>query len=148
MGTPVHAEHRAAVERTAAQLVALGHHVEAAAPDIDGQMLARAYFHLYFGQVAASVAEAVAAGADEADFELETRVLALLGRAISAADYVQQRRRWNDFSRALGAFYQHYDLYLTPSLAQPPARIGSQDMPAWQQWLVKPLWPATWGARC
>lgn len=139
LGTPVHAEHRAAVERTAAQLVALGHHVEAAAPDIDGQMLARAYFHLYFGQVAASVAEAVAAGADEADFELETRVLALLGRAISAADYVQQRRRWNDFSRALGAFYQHYDLYLTPSLAQPPARIGSQDMPAWQQWLVKPL---------
>jgi amidase len=146
LGAEVHPEHRAAVERTAAQLVELGHHVEAAEPEIDGQALARAYFHLYFGQVAASVAEALAEGAREGDFELETRVLALLGRAISAGDYVLQHRLWNQFSRALGRFYGNYDLYLTPSLAQPPARLGTHNMPQWQQLAVKPLLAVNWGS--
>jgi len=145
LGTPVHADYRAALQRTAVQLVELGHHVEAAEPEIDGQALARAYFHLYFGQVAASVAEAVAGGASEQAFELETRVLAMLGRAISAGEYVAQHRLWNQFSRALGRFYAQYDLYLTPSLAQPPARIGSQEMPRWQQLTVQPLLAANLG---
>ena len=127
------------------QLVELGHHVEAAEPEIDGQALARPYFHLYFGQVAASVAEAVAGGASEQAFELETRVLAMLGRATSAGEYVAQHRLWNRFSRALGRFYAQYDLYLTPSLAQPPARIGSQEMPRWQQLTVQPLLAANLG---
>ena len=139
LGTPVHPAHAAAVGATAQQLIELGHHVEEAAPDIDGQALARAYFYLYFGQTAATLAEAVAAGARAQDFELETRVLALLGRTVSAGDYVQQRWLWNGFARTLAAYYSRFDLYLTPSLAQPPPRIGSQNLPQWQQAALKPL---------
>ena len=63
LGTPVHADYCAALQRTAVQLVELGHHVEAAEPEIDGQALAPAYFHLYFGPVAARVSDPAAGGA-------------------------------------------------------------------------------------
>lgn len=45
-------------------------------------------------------------------------------------DYVRRRQRWNDFSRALGAFFGRYDLYLCPTTGQLPARIGELDTPA------------------
>jgi amidase len=137
--TPVHAAHARAVEQTAQWLADLGHDVVQTEPEIDGHALARAFLMLYFGHTAATVAEAVAGGAREADFELDTRALAMLGRAVSAAEYVRVRRGWNTFSRALGAFYTQHDVYLTPTLAQPPAPVGSQGLPAWQQAALKPL---------
>jgi amidase len=57
--------------------------------------------------------------------ELATRALALIGEHYSAADYVVARRRWNDFSRAMGAFHQTYDLLLTPTVAALPVRVGA-----------------------
>ena len=139
IGTPVAPACADAVERTAQALARLGHEVEQAEPDIDGQALARAFFVMYFGQTAATVASAVAAGIRAADFEPDTRALALIGDTLSAGDYVCAHRQWNDFSRALGRFYQRYDLYLTPSVAQPPATVGSQQLPGWQATLLRPI---------
>ncbi|GAC1625684.1 MAG: amidase [Nevskia sp.] len=130
LGTPVDADCIAAVEATAKLLESLGHQVEQAAPTIDGKALARSYLSLYFGQSAAAMAEARRlTGAGDADFELDTRALALLGNALSAGEYVTQRGRWNDYTRALGAFHARYDLYLTPTVAAPAARIGELDLP-------------------
>lgn len=134
LGTPVDAECIRAVENTAALLASLGHEVEQAAPQIDGPALARSYLHLYFGHTAAFVAEtrALTGDADDA-FELDTRALALLGRSLGAGDYVLQRRRWNDYARALGRFHSRYHLYLTPTVAAPAAEIGAQAMPLAQR---------------
>ena len=52
----MHAEAVAAVDDAARLLASLGHHVEEAAPDIDGPLLARCYLHIYFGQVPAAMA--------------------------------------------------------------------------------------------
>ena len=41
------------------------------------------------------------------------------------------------FARAVGAFHQSYDIYLTPTTAMGPAEIGSLETPAFQQNLVK-----------
>jgi amidase len=134
LGTPVDPQCVAAVQRTARLLESLGHRVEEAEPEVDGRELARCYITMYMGQVAASMAEIrELTGAAESQFEADTRSFALLGRALSAGDYVRMHRKWNDFGRALGRFFQTYDLYLTPTLATPPVRIGELELPAWQR---------------
>lgn len=134
LGTPVHAQCVRAVLATAKLLVELGHTVEPAAPAYDGHALARSYLAMYFGQTAASAARARRlSGASDRAFELETRILALLGRTLSAGDYVDERLRWNNYARALGQFHQTYDLYLTPTTAQPPNHIGELATPAAQR---------------
>lgn len=134
IGTEVDPQCVAALEETARLLERLGHRVEEAQPEVDGLALARCYITMYMGNVAATVAEIVAeTGAREADFETDTRTFALLGRALPAGDYVRIRRQWNDFARALGRFFTCHDLYLTPTLAAPPLRIGELELPAWQR---------------
>jgi amidase len=130
LGTPVAQDCIDAVGEAARLLEGLGHHVEAAAPAIDGRAVASAYMTLYLGQVGADVA---ASGAADSAFELETGLLASLGRALSAAEYVTAHRAWNGFARALGAFHQRYDLWLLPTVAGPPPKIGELRLPKLQQ---------------
>jgi amidase len=129
IGTPVHAEAVAAVQGAAALLSRLGHDVVEAAPAIDGQALARSYLHVYFGQVPAAVDLACSQGAREADFEPLTRIMAALGRSISAARLTRELAGFNNHSRALGEFHRQHDLLLTPTLAAPPVLHGSGDPP-------------------
>lgn len=131
LDTPVDPDCIRAVENSARLLETLGHHVEPAEPEIDGHALARCFLTMYFGQVAADMAAAKQlTGAGNDEFELDTRALGMLGRALSAGEYVTSRRRWNEFARSLGDFHQHYDLLLLPSVAMPPAKVGELDMPA------------------
>ena len=130
VGAPVSQANIDAVHAAAKLLAGLGHDVEEAAPAIDGRAVASAYLTLYLGQVGADAAEA---GAGDAAFELETGLLASLGRALSAAEYVTAHRAWNGFARALGAFHASYDLWLLPTVAGPPPRIGELGLPKLQQ---------------
>jgi amidase len=127
IGTEVHPEAVQAVQRAAQLLASLGHHVEEAAPRIDGAALAQSYLHMYFGQIPAAVARARTLGAKRSEIELMNRVLVTLGDATSATKLTTQLNRWNDFARALGAFHGRYDLLLTPTLAGPPIRHGEGD---------------------
>ncbi|CAL79283.1 putative amidase [Bradyrhizobium sp. ORS 278] len=139
IGTEVHAEAKLAVETTVKLLRGLGHEVEEAAPEIDGAALATSFLHIYFGQVAAFVAEARANGARGDQFELLTRVLATLGSAISAGALTTQLLKWNEFARALARFHARYDLLLTPTLAHPPIRHGQGDPSTAEQTLLDML---------
>lgn len=129
IGTPVHAEAVAAVDRAAALLRGLGHEVEPAAPAIDGHALARAYLTMYLGQTAFEVDAARRLGAGAREFELLTRAMAVLGRGTSALKLTTELLRWNDFARALGQFHQRYDAWLTPTMAGPAPRHGETDLP-------------------
>lgn len=130
--TPVHPEAVRAVQNAVNLLQSLGHEVEEAAPDYDGQSLARSYLSMYFGQVAATLNQARELGASDHDFELLTRTLAALGRAQNSAEYVSRHRDWNRFGQALGDFHQRYDLFLTPTIAHPPIRHEQAELPAGQ----------------
>jgi amidase len=127
IGTEVHPEAVHAVRQAAKLLESLGHHVEEAAPQIDGAALAQSYLHMYFGQIPAAVARAKALGAREGDLELMNRILVTLGRSVSAVELTTQLNRWNEFSRSLAAFHSKYDLLLTPTLAAPPVTHGTGD---------------------
>jgi amidase len=122
----VHPECARAVEHAARLLEGLGHRVEEAAPAIDGMALGRAYLTLYFGQVAADqgwLVETFGRGVLR-QLETPTRALGTIGRSLPSGEYVAQRRMWNTFARATGEFHRRFDLFLTPTLAAPPVRIG------------------------
>jgi len=116
-----------AVEQAATLLAKLGHHVEEARPAINGKSLARSYMMLYFGEVAADIEDMQAIlgrKANAEDVETVTWTLGLLGRSYSAGQFVQNLREWGSAARVMGEFHKKYDLYVTPTTASPPVKIG------------------------
>lgn len=140
IGTEVHPEAVAAVENTCALLESLGHRVEPAAPALDGALVAKDFLTMWFAQLAAIITEVKAqTGSGNRSFELDTRAMAALGHALRADEYVAGHNRWQGYALALAHFYADYDLYLTPTLALPPARIGEIATPKWQHAALKVL---------
>ncbi|MET9488095.1 amidase [Nocardia sp. NPDC006630] len=139
-GTPVDADAVRAVEDMAHLLESLGHTVEPAAPVIDGKQLALDFMTVWTASAAAELAQACRiTGASPSDFDIDTQVLAAVGRAVSATDLMTAHGRWNTYTRSLGEFHSTYDLLLTPTLAEPPLRIGQNRTPAIADTLLPPL---------
>ena len=127
LGTKVHPECITAVKESARLLESLGHQIEEDQPRLDGLALAKSYLVMYFGELAADINEmrlTLGRRPQPSDVEPLTWTLALLGRAVSAGEFVSAIRLWDAAAREMGRFFQTYDLYLTPTLAYPPARIG------------------------
>jgi amidase len=127
LGTAVHPDCVRSVEDAAKLLNNLGHVVEETQPAIDGEALAKSYFALYFGEIAADIAELgtfLGRKARPADVEASTWALHLIGQAFNAGEFVLAIRQWNTFARQMGVFFAKYDLYLTPTTAFPPVKIG------------------------
>jgi amidase len=140
IGTEVHPEAIIAVQKAAKLLESLGHHVEEAEPVINGMQLAQDFVVMWFASCAATVdAIRQQTGCGNDGFELDTLAMAAFGRASRASDYVAGYMRWNEYTRKLGEFHQKHDLFMTPTMAMPPARIGQIATPAWQQVAMKVL---------
>ena len=137
---PLHAEALAALETTTELLESLGHTVERGAPAIDGLQLGRDFLSMWFVQMARQMDDVRSrTGAAANEFELDTRAMAHVGRAFSATEYMDAFERWRGYRHALAEFHAEYDLLLTPTLANPPARIGEAATPKWQQMALRPL---------
>ena len=127
IGTKVDTECVRTIENTARLLEELGHRVEERAPKVDGKALATSYLTMYFGEMAADIKEmetVLGRKVTLSDVEPVTYTLGLLGRAFSAGDFVEAMRCWDQATRRMGCFFEEFDLYLTPTTAHPPARIG------------------------
>jgi amidase len=125
--TPVHQECVKAVEEAAKLLESLGHKVEEAQPDLDGKAALKSYLTMCFGETAAVIEEmkvVLGRKAKPSDLETLTWTMGLLGRTLSAGDFAKAKREWGVAGRAMGRFHEKYDLYMTPTLAYPPVRIG------------------------
>ncbi|WP_435769760.1 amidase [Nocardioides sp. SYSU DS0651] len=126
-----HPEAVRAVERAAELLTALGHHVEEVDPPHDDRQLGRDFLTIWFVHQAIEVERIKReVGADDSQFELDTRMMAALGRSFSAVDLQAADERRRDYIAALAGFHAGHDLLLTPTLGEPPIEIGSLDMPA------------------
>ena len=66
-------------------------------------------------------------------------MIATLGQATSAGALTGQLRKWNEFARALSHFHARYDLFLTPTVAQPAIKHGQGDPSAAEQALLNLL---------
>ncbi|MCK4829071.1 amidase, partial [bacterium] len=140
IGSQVHPECVKAVEETARLLESLGHKVEEAQPDIDGKAIAKGYLNMYFGEVAADIEELrsmLGRKPKPSDVEALTWTLGLLGRTFSAGEFVKAKRYWDIAARAMGRFHQKYDLYLTPTLAHPPVKIGELQPKPYERIIMK-----------
>lgn len=127
VGTEVHPECIRAVEAAARLLDRLGHVVEEARPDLDGKALAKSYLTMYFGETAADIealTPVLGRKAGRRDVEALTWTLGLMGRTVSAGHFVRALREWDTAAREMGRFHEAFDLYLTPTVAHPPVRIG------------------------
>lgn len=126
----LHAECRAAVERAAGLAAKLGHDVEEAAPAIDHGLLRQTMITI----VAANTADALAPGnplrpegAAEGDVEAVTWLFADRGARVSATEYLRALRGVREIGERLAEFMQRYDVLMTPTMAEPPMRLGRLD---------------------
>jgi amidase len=128
----------AAVNHAAELLEDLGHEVEPADPPCDDAALARDFLTTWFVYVAWQM-DAVRrlTGANADGFELETRIMAALGRLVGSVGHCEAIERRHDYVRALSEFHGRYDLLLTPTLARHPVRVGELDVPRWQRPLAE-----------
>lgn len=121
-------ECRDAVLDVARLLDELGHHVEEAAPVVDRERFARAFMDMLIGELRADLDDAetlLGRRAGPRHLEVETWALALLDRRRSAARYVRAVRYLQRAARGVAAFFETYDVLLTPTLAQPPVPLGA-----------------------
>ncbi|AYF76184.1 amidase [Nocardia yunnanensis] len=140
LGTPVDADAVRAVTDAAALLADLGHTVEPAGPAIDGRQLAHDFMSVWTASVATRIDEACrVSGSRPGDFDIDTQVLAAVGRSAGAPDLLRAHARWNDYTRILADFHERYDLLLTPALGEPPIRIGQNRTPALAGAVLSPL---------
>jgi len=124
----IHPDCVKAVETTIALLRDLGHEIDEAAPPLEREPWTQAFIRILAAETSADIAAAsrlVGRKLGYGDFETATTVIGLLGRSWSAGDYAAAARYLQTWSRQMGAFFENYDVLLTPTLAAPPMAIGA-----------------------
>ena len=142
IGTSVHQECVKAVEEAAKLLEGLGHKIEEAQPEVNGKAALKSYLTMCFGETAALFEDMKAVlgrKATPSDVEPLTWTMGLLGRTLSAGDFARAKREWGVAGRAMGRFHRTYDLYMTPTLAYPPVRIGELQPKPYERLAMKAI---------
>jgi amidase len=133
LGGQVHPECREAVREAAALCEELGHTVVEGAPPLSGERYLTLFMALWAGGCAWTVdgLEFVTGRSPAADgFEPLTWALYERGKKISAAEYLLALQGLQQMARPVAAFFLEHDLWLTPTLAEPPFELGTLDFPA------------------
>lgn len=133
-GTETHADCTAAVDDAAALFEDLGHDITEATPAFDKEGLTLAYLRIVASSLAADIAQYAATTGRKPtpdQFEVETWLLATIGRKTHASVLAADLALIGRETRRMARFFEQYDLLLTPTLARPPVLIGElQPKPA------------------
>jgi amidase len=129
-GAPVDADHLRALAEAASLCAELGHHVEEADPEIDGEEAVPAFLTIAAVHAALSLASHPTAKRQPRPDEVErvTWGFAERGRAIPGTDYVHAIQTAHRLGRQMAAFHARYEVLLTPALGMLPPRLGWIDM--------------------
>lgn len=130
-GKFVHPECVQAVEETISLLDQLGHDLIEARPDYDAIALGKAFLCLYFVTAIHEIQEVsklLGRKMRPRDVESATWTAHLLGKTYSAYEALKAKEKWYTVGRVMGKFHQKYDLYLTPTMAILPPKIGEQHL--------------------
>jgi Asp-tRNA(Asn)/Glu-tRNA(Gln) amidotransferase A subunit family amidase len=131
MRDSAHPEAVRAVEQAAGLLTGLGHEVEEVEPPHDDAQLARDFLTIWCVHQAIEIDRIKReTGAGDDGFEQDTRLLAALGRAVGAVELQAADERRREHIAGLGRLHATHDLLMTPTLGEPPIRIGANDTPA------------------
>ncbi|MDP9830336.1 amidase [Kineosporia succinea] len=128
-GSPVHPACAAAVRLAAGQLEELGHHVEPGFPTALGDATLGRLFSAYFAtgilEVFEEVARRLGRELTEADVEPLNWALATLGAQMSSTERESAFAAAPAFIRSVLTWWDHYDLLLTPTTAEPSLPVGA-----------------------
>ena len=127
LNATVHPDSLAAVEDAAALLATLGHHVEEATPELDGDAFALAFLTMVVAELGADLTEArflLGRRPRRGDVEAPTWALSLLSEAFSSREYALALRELERAGRKVAPFFADHDLLLTPTVASPPPTLG------------------------
>jgi amidase len=129
-GVPVHEDCVAAAREAARLCESLGHHVEEAAPEIDGPELSQRFISLWSAGAAWTIDDwARRTGQTPAPeaFEPLTWGLYEMGNRRTASAYLLALQDLQRVSRDVARFFTRFDVWLTPTLGEPPLPLGSFD---------------------
>ena len=128
LGDELHPECEAAVRDAARLCESLGHHVDEQMPDYDAMRL----WSNLTTMLASGVAWAMADWSRRLNQSLTPQLFEPFvwafgerGRELSAADYLLAVQDVQSEVRKHCRFYEHYDLWLTPTLGQPPVPLNT-----------------------
>lgn len=121
----------AELERTAKFLEGLGHHVEWKLPNIDFHAAYMAQTECYimnFAQTIIGLLEQKGLEKPPADL-IEPMCIRVWeeGRSASYTHRAKMQSAFNDTSRKLGAFFEDWDIILTPTMALPTPLVGTKE---------------------
>ena len=151
MGQPLDPEVSDAVRRTAALCESLGHTVEEATPKVDGDVFIQAFGDLWAADGLASleaVSQQMGRPVTGEYVEKITEVIYAAGKALPLSAYLDAKVVVDQTTRAVGTFFEDYDVLLTPTLAKqtPPTGIYGLDREGvdYQSWLAEALALIPW----
>ncbi|HEL1602864.1 TPA: amidase [Streptococcus suis] len=136
IGSPVSADAKQAVLSLLPQLEALGHQItELTSPVLDGLEVMQAYY-LMNSVETAQMFDEIEAGLGRPmtpdDMEVMTWAIYQSGQTIPAKLYSKVLQDWDRYSASMADFHQHYDLLLTPTVADVAPKLDqfthSQEM--------------------
>jgi len=116
-----------AVEETIELMKGLGHEVIEATPPFDREALVEAYFYTVAAGTARFVEDTAAYVGRKPrprDFEAATWLLAQIGWKCDAATLIKAQQTMHRAARQVAAFFEQYDLFVSPVHAVPPIKIG------------------------
>jgi Asp-tRNA(Asn)/Glu-tRNA(Gln) amidotransferase A subunit family amidase len=128
---PVHRDCAKAVEEAGKLCVELGHEVIKDAPPLNMTFLISAMRIIWGANIRAAAEIRYHALGKEPDgdgLENVTWMLAEEGRTTSAADYARAIQVLHRTGRDFARFLENYDLFLTPTVAQPPWPLRALNM--------------------
>lgn len=117
----------AAVDRAVELLRGLGHEVVEAKPSFPREDLVRAYFLCVgsgIGWFVKETAKAAGRKPRSSDFEPATWLLALIGWKTSASELLDAEISIHKAAREVAAFFEDHDVFVSATMARPPARVG------------------------
>ena len=129
-GAKVHPDCVEAVRDVAALCADLGHDLSEGAPEINGPLLVQAFTSVWAAGCAAAIdgfafLNGKKPNADS--FEPLTWALYEMGHRTTGSTYLMSQAILQQISRQISQFMERYDIWLTPTLAEPPLPLGSFD---------------------
>ncbi|NWH08819.1 MAG: amidase [Alphaproteobacteria bacterium] len=130
-GEAFHPDCVAAVQHAAKLCRDLGHKVEEASPQFDYATMLERFMMLWSSGLAAQIdGIAMMTGQKVSEKAMEGLTFGLYqeGRKVTGAQYLAAVAAMQGVARAVAAFHQKYDCWLTTTLARPPLKLGSIDL--------------------
>jgi amidase len=131
-GGEVHPDCVAAAHAAATLCESLGHHLEEAVLDVDGDAFVADFVNAWAAGNAWAIADweaRLGRAATEDELEPLSWALVQLGRSLNAPQYLTAVQGLQRATRRIAAAFDSFDVLVTPTLAEPPAPLGTFDSP-------------------